>query len=103
MHRGSDWDTASVSSDEKDSSQATGTKKPRKKKGNTHGDDGKEGDAAKDDRDDLYQRLNSYPFTHRLLAALVDEGGGVSVSNRLYASGNVFPVKGIREKKGKWK
>mmetsp|Transcript_11117 Transcript_11117/g.34080 ORF Transcript_11117/g.34080 Transcript_11117/m.34080 type:complete len:338 (-) Transcript_11117:1357-2370(-) len=36
-------------------------------------EDGNESEIQKDKKEDLHQRLNSYPYTHRLVAALIDE------------------------------
>jgi len=77
LKRNDDWDTMSVSSDENNGSQAG--KRPKKKR-NAVEQDSDDTDPVKDEVEDLQQRLNSYPFTHRLMAALVDEGGGKTMS-----------------------
>mmetsp|Transcript_10430 Transcript_10430/g.43423 ORF Transcript_10430/g.43423 Transcript_10430/m.43423 type:complete len:174 (+) Transcript_10430:890-1411(+) len=76
LKRNDDWDTMSVSSDGNNGSQAG---KRLKKKRNTVEQDSDDTDPAKDEVEDLQQRLNAYPYTHRLMAALVDEGGGKAV------------------------
>uniref|UniRef100_A0A7S2ZA32 Uncharacterized protein n=1 Tax=Rhodosorus marinus TaxID=101924 RepID=A0A7S2ZA32_9RHOD len=77
LKRNDDWDTMSVSSDGNNGSQAG---KRLKKKRNTVEQDSDDTDPAKDEVEDLQQRLNAYPYTHRLMAALVDEGGGKAMS-----------------------
>eukprot|EP00188_Purpureofilum_apyrenoidigerum_P002036 Plantae.Rhodophyta-Purpureofilum_apyrenoidigerum.ctg22088.p2 GENE.Plantae.Rhodophyta-Purpureofilum_apyrenoidigerum.ctg22088~~Plantae.Rhodophyta-Purpureofilum_apyrenoidigerum.ctg22088.p2 ORF type:complete len:338 (-),score=89.05 Plantae.Rhodophyta-Purpureofilum_apyrenoidigerum.ctg22088:1224-2237(-) len=44
-------------------------------------DDGDESETLKDEKEDLQQRLNAFPYTHRLVAALIDERDPKSINS----------------------